>query len=228
MSASRRASSSWSQIRGSQAAWLAVVQREADLLAGRDAEPAGCGAAADLKVDWCGQHRDVRAAAPVDAAADLPQQRPDQPVLRPRHVLQCQLHPAGHAADLPEQQARRAAAQVVAALAGAERESIDDGDRARAGAEGGLQHHGLVQVAASGLEVPGRADGPVPGLVVQQPPEHRRAVESREAQPLHRSLPVHQRGRVAVGQQRVISDRREAHDRSPSLRTASLGGLPAA
>ena len=132
-----------------------------------------------------------------------------------------QLAPArSTAADLTQQQAGSAPAQVVAPLASTHGQGIYEAHRAAAGGERGFQHHGLVEVPAISPEVTDRTDRPVPGIIVKQTPKDRRAVESWEAQPLHRSVPADQGGRMAVGQQCVICDRSRAHVCSPSSRAA--------
>ena len=171
----------------------AVVQAEGDPLTAGDRPPAERGAPPDLQVNRGGQHRQVGPAPSGDSARDPAQQREDQPVLGPRDILDLQLNLPGDAAELADQQGGRAEAEIVPPLAGAQRQRVGQGDRAGGGGEGGLEHHGLVEVAPGDLELPGRADRPVPRLVVQQPPEDRRAVKSGEAQPLHRPRPVHQR-----------------------------------
>ena len=85
-------------------------------------------------------------------------------------------------------------------------------DAAGRGAKGGLEHHRVVDVATSDLGVGRGVDRPVTGLVVEDAPEHRWAVEAGEAQPVDRSGAAHERGRMTVGQQRVVGDWSLAHD----------------
>ena len=52
---------------------------------------------------------------------------------------------------------------------------------------------------------------PVAGFVTQEPTEDRRAVETREAQPVDRAVPAHQRRTVPVRQERIVGYRGRAH-----------------
>src|SRR3712207_7950640 len=61
----------------------------------------------------------------------------------------------------------------------------------------------------------------VPGRVVEQPAEDRRAVEAREAQPVDRPVGRRQGRGVTVGQQRVRRDRDGAHAGAPSDRKST-------
>jgi hypothetical protein len=46
----------------------------------------------------------------------------------------------------------------------------------------------------------------MPGVVIEDAGEHRRAVEPRQAQPADGPIPVNERRRVAVGQEPVVGD----------------------
>ena len=169
---------------------------------------------AELQLDRSGEHRDVGATSPGDPAIDPAQERMDEAVFGAGHVLDLQLDPTTHPLELADEQAGGTSAEVVAPLVRPHRQCVDQGGGSRRRGEGGLENHGPVEVAALGLELAHRADGPVAGRVVEETSEDRGAVEGRKAQPFDRTLPVDQRCRVAIGEQRVVSDRRGAHDPS--------------
>jgi hypothetical protein len=56
----------------------------------------------------------------------------------------------------------------------------------------------------------GRADPETAYVAVEDRAEHARRVELRQAQPLDVPAGSHQRGHLAIGQERVLGDRRVA------------------
>ena len=135
---------------------------------------------------------------------DLIEQRMDQPVLGARDVLEGQLDLPFGARRPSEQKMGCPPAELMAPVAVAHGQGVGDDDRARRGAEGGLQHHGAVQVAASCLCGIGGPDRPVTGVVAEEATEDRRAVEAWEAQPVDGAVPAHQRGAVAVRKEGIV------------------------
>ncbi len=203
-------------------AYLAILKGEDAALAGRDGKPPERRAGPYLKSDRRGKHGDVSPATPGEAAVDVAQQWPDQPVLGTGHVFHLQLHLPRHRLDVAQQKARRSRAEGVPTVANAHGEGINEGGRTGRGCERGLKDHRLVQVTARGPEVTSGMDRPVPGLVVEQACEHGRAVEPRKTKPFHRSIPAHQGCRVAIGQQGMLPDGGGTHDRSPSQSLARV------
>ena len=67
---------------------------------------------------------------------------------------------------------------------------------------------GLVDAGRRDVDTE-RAQPERAGLAIQQRAEHARRVEARHAQPVDRSIGRHQRAGVAVGEERVVGDRRE-------------------
>ena len=135
----------------------------------------------------------------------------DQPVLGARDVLQGQLDLSFDARRPPQQKMRRILAELMPPVAVAHGQGVGDGDRTRRRAEGGLQHHGAVQVAASHLCGARGPDRPVAGLVTEEATEDRRAVEAGEAQPVDRPVPAHQRGAVPIRKERIVGYGGRAH-----------------
>ena len=79
---------------------------------------------------------------------------------------------------------------------------------------------------AAGWLMPNGPSRKRPGPAVEQGAEHARRVEARDAQPVDRSVRSDERTRVAVGQERVVRDRREGRRRGGALRLrrGGLGG----
>jgi hypothetical protein len=111
-------------------------------------------------------------------AVGLGEQRVDQSVLGARGVGDLDGDLAAGAAQPPQQRARGAGAQLVAAVVGAKHHRVDQDQGAGRGPEGGFQHHRVVQVAAGHARLVGGPDGEMAGLLVQQAGEHRWAVEA--------------------------------------------------
>ena len=147
----------------------------------------------------------------------------DQPVLGARDVLQGQLHVSFNARRTSQQKMRRTSAQLMSLVAVAHGQGVGDCDGTPRRAEGGLQHHGAVQVAASHLTGVCRPDRPVASLVTEEATEDRGAVEAGEAQPVDRPVPAHQRRAVPIRKERIVGYRGRAHVSSFARASAGLG-----
>src|SRR5215469_6779694 len=95
----------------------------------------------------------------------------------------------------------------MAALIGSDGQSVREHRRALCRVEGGLQHHGLIHVPPTRLEISGRPDGEVSAGRVKKTAEDRWPVEAREAQPVHRAVTADECSGSAVREQRVIANR---------------------
>ena len=102
----------------------------------------------------------------------------NKPVLGTWGVLQGQLDLSFNARRTSQQQVRRTLAELMPPIAVAHGQGVGDGDRTSRRAEGGLQHHGAVQVAAGHLCGVRGPDRPVARLVTQEATENRWAVEA--------------------------------------------------
>ena len=90
---------------------------------------------------------------------------------------------------------------------------------------GGDQHIRTRLVGAGGGVLDAeRAKPEGSGAAVDQAAEHALAVEAGDAQPVDRTVRRDQRGGVAVGQERVVSDARERGQRGRALLTLGLLG----
>ena len=130
---------------------------------------------------------------------------------------------AARARHLPQQEMGRVPAQVVAPVALAHGQRVDDDRRPGGRAVGRLQHHRAIHVATGDRAGARRPQRPVARLLAQQPSEDRRAVEAREAQPVDRAVPAHQRRAVPIRQQGVVADRGWWSSSSSSAREVSRG-----
>jgi hypothetical protein len=183
-----------------RASHLAVAEREDSGLACGQADVGRRRVAAQVKRERCAQHQPVSAAPGSNPPRDRYQDRVDEAVLRAGRVADLRFDFTAVAGQLAEQHARRFRTQVVAALVAADREGVGEhGGAARRG-EGRFQHHRLVHISAAGLELACRPDHESPTGRVKQAAEHRRPVEAREAQPVHRAVPADQCRRAAVRQ----------------------------
>jgi hypothetical protein len=72
---------------------------------------------------------------------------------------------------------------------------------------------------------PERPEPKASGLPVKQAAEHARRVEAGHAKPVDRSIGSHERAGVAIGQERVIGDRRERRRRGRTLLLGLFGRL---
>ena len=187
------------------------MQGEARALAAVEPELAGD----RRRVDGQGHRRRERhhVGAPErdHPTVDGIEQGMDQPVLRTRDVLHGQIDLAFDARGPAQQNVWRTPAEIVPPVAVAHGQRVGDGDRTRRRAEGGLQHHGAVQVAPGHLSGPGGPDRPVAGLVTEEATEDRWAVEAGEAQPVDRPVPAHQRSAVPIREECIVGYWDRAH-----------------
>ena len=110
--------------------------------------------------------------------------------------------------DLPHQLAHRRDPPAVA-----ERHRVRHAHAPLGGGEGRLEDVRIVEVAPLGLERGGRLEPErAAALGVQDPREHRRRVEVRQAEPVDRAVPGDQRGGPPVADERVLADRGVAVD----------------
>ena len=134
------------------------------------------------------------------------------------HAVQGELGLAVHAADRPQQHVLgvvvgrrpdvRAPVRMVV-LPRPHDQAFPHHQPALAAVPAGLQHHRAGQVApVAGHAHVVRAEPEPAGVPVQQRAEDARAVHPRQAHPLDRAARRHQRGDLAVGQERVVRDRR--------------------
>lgn len=149
----------------------------------------------------------------------------DQPELRAWRIDDVEGHLSFGAGDLTQQNSGGSLAECVSALAPSQGERVAYNCRASSCAEGRLQNEGLLDVAAADVGGSGGTDGPVAGILVEEPGEDRRAVEAGKAQPVHRALGGDQGGRAAVGQQGMVTDRSRAHRPQPVCPGLGQDGL---
>ena len=134
------------------------------------------------------------------------------------HAIQGELRLAVHAADGPQQHVLgvvvggrpdvRASVRMVV-LPRPHDQAFPHHQPALAAVPAGLEHHGPGQVApVAGHAHVVRAEPEPAGVAVQHRAEDARAVHLRQAHPLDRAARRHQRGDLAVGQERVVRDRR--------------------
>ncbi len=110
----------------------------------------------------------------------------------------------------------------VLVVAGPDRQRVAHDDPAGRRLPGRLEHVRARLVGARGRVVdPERPEAEGAGLAVEQAAEHARRVEARDAEPVDRAVGRDQRARVAVGQERVVGDRRERRRRGGALRAAA-------
>ncbi len=152
------------------------------------------------------------------AAIGVPPARVLPAVVEGGHAVQGELGLAVHAAHRAQQHVlgvvvggrpdvRAAVGMVV--LPGPHHQAIPHDEPALAAVPAGLQDQGAGQVAAvAGHRHVVRAEPEPPRVPVQDRAEDARAVHRRQAHPLDRSARRHQRGDLAVGQERVVRDRR--------------------
>jgi len=140
------------------------------------------------------------------------ERRCDQAVLGPRRVLHLDVDSAADTDHPTEDRAHASRAEGVPSFVAGDRQRVRQRHRAGRRDEGRLQKQGVVEVPAGDpLGTSRRADGPMPGAVVQDAAEHRRAVEAREAEPVDRAAKAHQCAERQVGEQRVVGDGQAAH-----------------
>jgi hypothetical protein len=146
-------------------------------------------------------------------------------VLRAGDIFELHLDLACGAGRPAQQQVRHVYAEMVSPVALPSRQRIDHYQAACRRAEGGLQHHGSVQVAAGNAGSAGCPDGPVAGLLAQQATEDGWAVEAGQAQPVDGPVPANQGGAVTIREQGVIRDRGGAHGDSSFAKTTRRTSL---
>ncbi len=144
--------------------------------------------------------------------------RPLAAVVERRLAVQAHLSRAVHAPDRPEQDVlgvvvgRRPDVRAVCRVLVQPRphhQAVPHDDPAAPAVPAGLQDHGPGQVAPVGGDGRlRRAEAEHAGVPVQQRAEHARAVQPRQAHPLDCPARRHQRGDLAVRQERVVGDRR--------------------
>ena len=89
-----------------------------------------------------------------------------------------------------------------------------------------VEHVGPRLVAAvGGMGDAEGAEPEEPRLSVEQATEDARCVEGRDTEPFDRAVGRHEGARVAVGEERVIGDRRKRRGRGRALRRGLGGGL---
>ncbi len=112
-----------------------------------------------------------------------------------------------------------------------DRQRVVDHDPARVGHPGRLDHQGAGLVAAAERhDDAAGGDLEVAGVAVEQRREGARRVEARQAEPLDRAVVGDQGAGVAVGEEAVAADRREAVvllTQSEAKLAASAGGVGA-
>ena len=193
----------------------AVMEGEAGSLAGAQSEAHAGGRSLDG--DWGGgrEDEDIGASSSRHAPFHRPEERFDQPELWPWRVFHLELEPAVRASHHAKKRAGGTRPEVVALLVLVEGHGLHQESGSRLGSEGRLEHHRVSEVPASDIRLVRGGDRPVPGVFVENPREHRRLVEPREAEPLDRALPADERARVAVGEQGEVGDWCVAHVCSP-------------
>ena len=157
------------------------------------------------------------------------------PVVKHRHTVHRELHVAVHAAHHAQQHVLSVVVggrpDVRAALGmlmppRAHDQTVPHDDPALAAIPAGFQHHGPRQVAPVGRHVNIVGTEPEPsGVPVQHRAEDARAVHPRQAHPLDRSAGRHQRGDLAVGQERVVRDRRVRRELVTAARRPLTGAV---
>ena len=153
------------------------------------------------------EREDVGAAGDVEATVDGAQARPNEPVLGARRERDVELDRACHVLQHPSEDVGTRVSDVVTALASAEQQTVDEHGGSGPGLEPRLEHEGALAIGPLHAAVRARADRPMTRVRVEEPPEGRRGIEAREAQPIDRSRATHQRAAVTVRQERVVSDR---------------------
>ena len=154
-------------------------------------------------------------------------------VVEGRLAIELDLRRALHALDQPQQHVvgvvvgRRAPVAVrpfLLVAPGADAESVAHDHPAHARLPARLQHHRPGDVAPRrGNPDVGGADAKAARVTVENRAEHAGRVHARQTQPLDIAAGRDQRRRLAVGQKRVVADRRERADRDVLSRSARQG-----
>jgi hypothetical protein len=159
----------------------------------------------------------------VRARGPRPDERAHEAELRARGELDVERDRALHADHEAQQLVRHRPAEVVLAVAGRERQRVEQAHPAAIGREGRLGDERPGHVAPADRRRLGRPDRPVPGVGPEEPREHRGAVEARQAQPVDRAVARDERRPVAVGEQRVVGDRQRGGPRPRRERAGADG-----
>ena len=190
---------------------LGVVEGETRALPAAELELARDRRLIDGQGHRRGDDQNVGAPERGQSTVDGVEQGMDQPVLGAWDVLQAQLDFSFNARRTPQQKMRCILAELMAPVAVAHGQGVDDGDRARRRAGGGLQHHGAVQVPAGHSCGARGPDRPVASFVAEEATEDRRAVEAGEAQPVDRPVPAYQRSAVSIRKEGIVGYGGRAH-----------------
>ncbi len=160
--------------------------------------------AGPMGVDGGAQDDGVGAGNGSERAVDMADPRDDRAVVEADREVHAHRDAPGDALD--------DAHDVDAVLS--DRHAVGHGDRAVVGDERGLEHEGVVEVAAvRRLDPAGRRELPASVLLVAEDRRERRArVEPRRAPPVDRTVGAHQRSGLGVADERVVLDA-ESHER---------------
>ena len=156
---------------------LSVLECEAHGLPGAQVEARGRSGPAELEPGRRGKQEPAGAATGGDASGDQLQDRVDQAVFGTRRIRDIDVEFSLGALQPAHQYSRRPGAQPMAAVVAAHRHGVGQHGGAGLRPEGGLQGYGLVDVAATDLEVTGRADREMAAVNVKDASEHGRRVE---------------------------------------------------
>jgi len=181
----------------------------------------------EVEVHIGAQHHDCRAAVRDDRAGRGDQAGVHQAELGTRDELHPHPHRPPGTANLPQQHPRGRAPQLVSTLAMPQGHRVDHDELTVRTRPRRLQHQ-------PGQPVPPRrrpravdwGDQEMACGVVEKTAQHRRRVETGQAQPVHRTGGGHQRRRAAVRQQGMCGQRHVAH-RGSGLTAASRVPGPA-
>lgn len=111
-------------------------------------------------------------------------------------------------ANQPERSVQRDVIVDAGSRFPAQGHEIGEGNAPGVGGEGGLQDIGTSQIASLGLMgVDGRRLHKSPLAGVQNPTKNRIGVEPTQGAPVHATFARHQRGAVAITNQRVVTKR---------------------
>jgi len=207
-----------------------VMQGEADMVTGLQAEHPSRGPVVDLIRAGPVQEQHVRSAPRHQDPLGVLNPGPHDAVFGSRLELHGHVDQAFGDLEDPGDNMRRRPTDVVATLGVVKDQSIGQRRRALRGHEGGLQDQRVLYVAPRGPERRLGLNRPVTGTAVDEPPKHRRRIEAWKAQPVNGAGHTHQGRGMAVGQQPVVANRppRRARisGRQRWLRRRSLGAQP--
>ncbi len=172
------------------------LERHGVARAHRERSDGGHVLAADL--DRRAQAERVRTADRAQPAVDAAHPRHDRAVVEPHDELHLHRDPAATTFDEPD--------HIELIVAG--RHAIDDRDFAFIRREDGLEHKRPVAVVPlDALRLRHRCEQPTAVVgSAEQRGEARARIESRERQPVDRTVAPDERGGLEVGQERVVGD----------------------